>query len=50
MLFLVSFRLCMENLISYIRWVLWSQVVFDSDYDSIQNNIVTIFNERFFEV
>ena len=29
---------------------MWSLVVFDLDYDPIQNNIVTVFNERFFEV
>ena len=32
-----------------ICWVLWSLVVFDLDYDLIQNNIVTVFSGRFSE-
>ena len=30
-------------------WALWSLVVFDLDYDSTRNNVVTVFNERFSE-
>ena len=31
-----------------ICWAFWSLVVFDLDYDPTQNNIVTIFNGKFF--
>ena len=31
-------------------WALWSLVVFDPNYDSSQNNVVTVFNGRFYEV
>ena len=32
-----------------ICWALWSLVVFDPDYELTQNNIVIVFNGRFFE-
>ena len=30
-------------------WALWSLVVFDLDYDPIRNNVVMVFNGKFFE-
>ena len=30
-------------------WALWSLIVFDSDYNLTQNNVVIVFNKRFSE-
>ena len=30
-------------------WALWSLVVFDPNYDPTRNNVIIVFNERFFE-
>ena len=32
-----------------ICWALWSLIVFDLDYDLTRNNVVIVFNGRFFE-
>ena len=49
--FLVSYsNKAMFSAISYSVGLLWSLVVFDPNYDLTQNNIVTVFNERFSEV